>query len=359
MAGIEILNHDVLREIFSYLDIYDRVRMGLVCKKWHNVVEIMMGSIHKMCIHVVDIRDHRSYSKKIQNDVLKIRTSNGRYLEKPLRKFASNLYKIKIEDNGRWDTSPYIYKLLKKCTNLTYARLVCQRSQSVEHFLEFLPTDNLEDLSIILNLKRKMEQWPRNSYMDKVLANSPKLKSLELHNVPITELSSIGGMETLKALYINVEELPHLSFDMKKLRNLETLVITCMQLGSRDNLINLIRNCKKLHSVRFGSDDPSYEIILNEMISLPNLRRLCLLDFYESWHNFSNLEEIQIWYDEPSSMTKDQIKSFLERSENLKTYYFFDSEFEELFQNVVIEIGHECERKDIKECKHWYYAIPF
>lgn len=29
MAEIEILNYDVLREIFSYLDIFGQVRMGL------------------------------------------------------------------------------------------------------------------------------------------------------------------------------------------------------------------------------------------------------------------------------------------------------------------------------------------
>lgn len=177
--------------------------------------------------------------------------------------------------------------------------------------------------------------------------------------MPITELSSIGGMETLNALYIQAKELPHLSFDMKKLRNLETLVITCDEINNPTNLIKLIRNCKKLQNFRFGYENISYDTILNEMISLPNLRRLCLLNSYESWYEFSNLEDIQIWFKKPSSMTIDQIKSFLERSENLKTYYFFYPEFNDMFQNVVFKLGHECERKDIKDWMYWYYAIPF
>ncbi|KAK0073123.1 hypothetical protein PV325_010255 [Microctonus aethiopoides] len=224
---------------------------------------------------------HGPYSIKIQNDVLEVYTNDWTNMEKPFEKFASKLHKIRIMD-------------------------------LVGYFLDFLPTDNLEDLSIILRreFEDEFKNCPQNSHMDKVLANSPKLKSLELNNVPVTELSSIGGMETLKALYIDAVELPRLSFDKKKLRNLETLGMVYEQVDSTANLIEIIRTCKKIHSVKFGSCDTSYDIILNEMISLPNLRRVCLEnDPCESWYKFSNLESIHMMFSTPVSVTRYQLET--------------------------------------------------
>ncbi|KAK0079157.1 hypothetical protein PV325_001651 [Microctonus aethiopoides] len=169
MAEIEILNHDVLREIFSYLDIYDRVRMGLVCKKWHNVIEIMMGSIHKMWLCVID-DDKLERILQIRHDVLELSANNPTDLE--------------------------------KCTQLKYARFECSKSRSLRLLLEALPTENLETLSMqLLGLKYRGVRPEWNHLMGNILSKTPKLKALELNFVPISELSSIGGMGTLETLY--------------------------------------------------------------------------------------------------------------------------------------------------------------
>ncbi|KAK0071158.1 hypothetical protein PV325_013370 [Microctonus aethiopoides] len=208
MAGIEILNHDVLREIFSYLDIYDRVRMGLVCKKWHNVVEIMMGSIRKMCLHVTN-DDKPGRFSQIHHNVLEISTNNPRDLKKPWEKFANNLNEIQIKYISYKRMLPNFYKLLAKSTQLKYAQFMCLKLRSLRLLLEFLPTENLENLSIDLlefDYGGARPEW--NHLIGNVLSKTPKLKALELNSLPISELSSIGGMETLEALFIQMKALP-------------------------------------------------------------------------------------------------------------------------------------------------------
>lgn len=107
-----------------------------------------MGSVHKMCCVSVSVLRER-YVEIIGN-VLNIKTNNPADLEGPLKKFASHLEKIQITDESQEEIPSHIYELLTECTNLNYAQLKCRWSRSVERFLKFLPTDNLEDLSIHL-----------------------------------------------------------------------------------------------------------------------------------------------------------------------------------------------------------------
>lgn len=85
-----------------------------------------------------------------KRNVLKISTNNSTALKKPWKNFANNLNKIQIEYRSRKRIPPYIYKLLAKSTKLKYARFVCSQLLSLKQFLEFLPTENLENLSIYL-----------------------------------------------------------------------------------------------------------------------------------------------------------------------------------------------------------------
>ncbi|KAK0095137.1 hypothetical protein PV326_009135 [Microctonus aethiopoides] len=312
MAKIEMLNYDVLREIFSYLDIYDRQRMGLA------------------------------------------------NIEKPLKRFASQLKKIQIATENRKDFPLNVYKLLTECTNLNYAQLECVRSRSVERFLEFMPHDNLEHLSIRLFLTYQSVRVKMNHLMDNILAKAPKLKCLDLYHVPITELSSIGGMSTLKILFLEGKVLPRLNFDMKKLQNLETLCIKYRKVHAAD-IEELLRNCKQLHSLCIECDDILPETILNEIMSLSNLRRLHLSttkNSYEQWYKFSNLEQILILQQKPLFTTRDQIVNFFQRSKNLVSYYFETNsrryrDFNEIFHEVASDIGHECKRKFSFEWTEW------
>ncbi|KAK0172497.1 hypothetical protein PV328_005807 [Microctonus aethiopoides] len=363
MATIELLNYDVLLELFSYLSLYERQRMGLVCKKFQNIYEIMMGSVRKMCYVSVSFPQRRYV--EIIGDVLNIKTNNPADLEEPLKKFAGRLKKIQITDDSQEEIPSNIYELLTKCTNLSYAQLKCRWSRSVEQFLKFLPTDNLEDLSIHLHASYESVRPRLHDIIGDVLSKTPNLKSLNLHNVPISELSSIGGTGTLKTLFLNMIDLRRLNFDMTKLQNLETLILSCIRMENDADITELIRNSKKLHSIEFASSDVLSKTILNEMISLPNLRRLHLLTIrnsYESWHKFSNLEDIHVNQVERFLLTRDQIKSFLKRSKNLKTYSFEitqQSRFNELFREVASDIGHKCKKHNFVEWTRWHKAIPF
>ncbi|KAK0172500.1 hypothetical protein PV328_005810 [Microctonus aethiopoides] len=336
--------------------------MGLVCKKWQNIHNIMLRSIHKMRVDLTDDVRCRRFVRHHQN-VLEILTNNLADIEKPLEKLASNLNKIDIEDKTQHGISSDVYKLLSNCTELKYIRLCCRRSQSVKEFLKFLPTDNLEHLLIQLPRTYEDDQPHLNHLMKTALAKTSKLKTLELCDVPISELSSIGRPGTLKELYIKVDRLPLLNFNMKNLQNLETLIIICY-LVDNSTITELMRNCRKLHSFAIRTKDILPETTLNEMMSLPNLRRLHLLsenNSYQSWHKFSNLEDIAIIYQEPVSVTRDQIISFLQRSKNLKTYSIHCNKectaLNEFFCEVASDIGHECKRHYITPWDRRYIRL--
>ncbi|KAK0172446.1 hypothetical protein PV328_005762 [Microctonus aethiopoides] len=144
---------------------------------------------------------------------------------------------------------PKVYKLLAKCTQLKYARFECSKSRSLRLLLEALPTENLETLSMqLLGLKYRGVRPEWNHLMGNVLSKTPKLKALELNSVPVPELSSIGGMGTLETLFIATTDLPRLNFDMNELRNLKTLCLCCQRHSSSD-ITELMRKCRKLHSV--------------------------------------------------------------------------------------------------------------
>ncbi|KAK0174246.1 hypothetical protein PV327_011109 [Microctonus hyperodae] len=321
MAEIEILNDDVLREIFSYLNLRDRVRMGLVCKKWQNVHKSMMRSIHKM---YCDVYHHICEpvvkpSVDILNNVLVLSICTRPYLAKRLKKFASNLHTIVIHDTECDCYMLYkFYRLLPKCTKLKSAQLNCNIPMTATAFLQFLPTDNLENLSINMSFR----PYPiviseLSELMRKVLAKSRKLKSLNVRKMPI----------------------------------------------SKGSWAELIRKCRKLHTIRIDSEFSLPENILKEMMSLQNLRNLFLYAYsgsYETWHQFSNLENICILqFNQPYSLpTKNQIKSFLQRSRNLKTYYFFSNKLTEMVQQVASDIGHECKKNDFEYLDEWIHIIP-
>ncbi|KAK0157264.1 hypothetical protein PV327_011286, partial [Microctonus hyperodae] len=123
-------------------------------------------------------------------------------------------------------------RLLTKCTKLSCDQLNYYSPRTAKAFLEFFPTDNLENLSINLIVEpyRSVTKSKLSELMGNVLAKSPKLKSLNVRNMPIPE----------------------------------------------ESCAELIRNCRKLHTIRIDSDNSLPEIILKEMMSLPNLRNLFL-----------------------------------------------------------------------------------
>ncbi|KAK0172493.1 hypothetical protein PV328_005804 [Microctonus aethiopoides] len=345
MAKIEMLNYDVLREIFLYLNIYDRVRMGLVCKKWHNVVEIMMGSIRKMYFYVTK-DDKSGRFSKIYRDLLQISTNNPRDLKKPWKKYGNNLNEIQIVYLSYKTMLPKFYKLLAKSTQLKYARFKCSKLETLRLLLEFLPTENLENLSVHLlesEYRVYLPEW--NHLMGNILSKTPKLKALELNYLPISELSSIGGMGTLETLFIQTTDLPRLNFDINELRNLKTLSLFCPGYNIPD-ITKLMKKCRKIHTLRIISMCRLPEDTMNEMISLPNLRRLHLFKTSNScdWDKFSNLEEIRISHNECYPKSRDQIISFLQRSKNLK-YFDLHSwrhrDFNRVIRKIIRDIGFE------------------
>ncbi|KAK0094139.1 hypothetical protein PV326_011734 [Microctonus aethiopoides] len=254
------------------------------------------------------------------------------------------------------------------CKKLSYAQVSCRRIRSCERFLKFLPTENLEQLSIQMFYLSDDAQPQLNDHVRKVLMNTPKLESLELEGVPISELPSFGGIGTIKALYFRIFRMigtPRLNFDMKKLQNLEVLIYIFSKLGEVEAITKLMMNCKQLHSVSFSSEDILPETTLNVMMSLPNLRHLHLFTIkssYESWHQFSNLENIYLSQYKFLLSTRNQIIDFLRRSKNLKTYYFdirdHCQDFNEFFQQVASDIGHECKAKDSNDWMWWPDTIP-
>ncbi|KAK0172499.1 hypothetical protein PV328_005809 [Microctonus aethiopoides] len=365
MAEIDRLNHDVLREIFLYLSFCERQRMGLVCKKWQNVVEIMMGSIHKLRCHVYGLEG--SWRRvQMKGSVLDITTDNIADIEKVLKKLGSHLEKIQIMDDTVKEIPPKIYKLLIKSKNLSYALLKCRRTRSCERFLKFLPTKNLEQLSIQMFHVFDDVQHELDYHVGKVLKKTPKLESLELKCVPISELpSSFGGIGTIKALYLRMVGSPRLNFDMKKLQNLEMLIYIFSNSDEVEAITKLMINCRKLRSIFFSSKDILPETTLNVMMSLPNLRRLNLLtteSSYESWHQFSNLENIHLIQHKFLFSTRNQIINFLQRSKNLKTFYveisYNHQDYNECIQQIASDIGHECKAERCDDWIWWPDTIP-
>ncbi|KAK0174319.1 hypothetical protein PV327_010104 [Microctonus hyperodae] len=302
------------------------------------------------CYLIDDIQSER-FIQIDDHNVLKVWTNNPANIEKLLKKFATNLRKIMIEDRCWEDIPPFFYKSLTKCTKLTHLELDFQRSGLMERFLEILPTKKLEHLSLHLWKENNGVQSQLSYLIKNVLAKTPKLKSLNFNHMPISGLSSLGGMGTLKALSLSGDDLPHLNFNIEELRNLEMLEISYSKIDNAANIIALLKKCRKVHTVQFSSTDIFPETVLNEMMSLPNLRRLHLHtdnNTYESWHKFSNLEEILIVQSEPLSSTRNQIKSFLQRSKNLKLYDFEirnqHNDFGIFIHEVASDIGHECKR---------------
>ncbi|KAK0179382.1 hypothetical protein PV327_005140 [Microctonus hyperodae] len=367
MAEIEILDHDVLIEIFSYLNIQERVRVGLVCKKWHDVVEIMMRSIHKM---LLILKNGKNCKRNVAyyNGILQIRSNNPTYLGKRLKKFGSNLRRIGIHEKcRRRGARRFNFKLLTKCTALNYVRLHCIHPQSLRKFLKSLPTDNLEHLSLSYDKDFIDYGLPYELLLQEVLAKTTKLKSLIFDNLPTPELSIVRG-ETLEECFSrNCNVSKCLILGMADLPNLEVLNISLNDTYCVFDISKLIRNSRKLHSVSIRGGKLT-ETTLNELISLPNLRRLRLKvanNLSESWHKFSNLEEIHIKCLSVVSSTREQIISFLQRSRNLKTYYFdfidddddddydYDDDADDpdelltimktTFDKAVSDIRHECE----------------
>ncbi|KAK0179434.1 hypothetical protein PV327_005186 [Microctonus hyperodae] len=350
MAEAQILNFDVLLEIFSYLKIRERLRMELVCKQWRDASQFMLGSINTMDCLVHDDDACERFVEFAEEEILYVWSNIETDLEKALKKFAHTLNKIIIMDDRRNAyMSRYFYKLLNKCTLLKYAEFECRHPRSLERFLKYLPTDNLKHLSIYFTPGSKHYRPLQDTLINEALSKAKKLKSLNLNDVPVTVLQSIGGTNTLKLLFIKIKSLPQLNFHMNTLQNLETLVIECNQFHSTAEITQLMKTCRQLHSVCIRSTNILPKTTLNEMMTLPNLQRLSLStssNGYESWHQFSNLVDIQISQGEPFSLTKNQILSFLQRSKNLKTYDFSirndNRHFNKVIREVGSHIGHEC-----------------
>ncbi|KAK0172443.1 hypothetical protein PV328_005759 [Microctonus aethiopoides] len=98
---------------------------------------------------------------------------------------------VKLEDiielitnyGTREGISPKIYKLLNKNTNLNNLELSCCGSRSCERCLKYLPTINLEHLSIFVGLPSLSIDKKMVKHAEKALSKMPKLKSLNFHNV--------------------------------------------------------------------------------------------------------------------------------------------------------------------------------
>ncbi|KAK0179380.1 hypothetical protein PV327_005138 [Microctonus hyperodae] len=366
MAEIESLNFDVLMKISSYLNIQDLRSMGLVCKKWYFVYEYTLKQVNKMlCIGIILSTCKRSV--QIKNKTLEVWGGNSNRLNMPIKTFASELKKIKIFNENRRAIIPYsVFKSLAKCKRLNYAEIECCSSRQLSYFLKYLPTNNLEHLSLSLRPRYiNNNEHPPEILIEDVLSKATKLKSLQLKNLPIAELLLIWDMEALETLFIKSIKNPGMNIYMKKFPNLTTLVISGTRLNISVGIAELMRNCRKLHSIQIDTYRILSEAILNEMMSLPNLRRLSLSaheSYDEKWCKFSNLEDIQISQWEPYLVTRDEIKSFLRRSENLKTYDFRFSKnqhFNETIQDVAFNIGHKCKNEYLPQWTEWCNTVRF
>ncbi|KAK0179374.1 hypothetical protein PV327_005132 [Microctonus hyperodae] len=362
MAEIEILNQDVLMEIFSYLNIHDRQSMGLVCKKWQAIYEIMLKSIHEMCCKVSSDIEHKLFVE-IQNNVLVLHTHERVHIEKPLKKFANNLKKIIIWDlRESDDLPPDFYGLLTKYQNLSFTHFDCHYSQSIEKLLKFLPTDNQEDLSIIFIdrysdvTEHDLDDVDVLGEMTKKVLTQTKFKFLIIDSLQFSDISWFEGMSTLTKMFIRFKELDLFSLHWSELNpNIEIITIFKDELDDY-RIVKELRKIFRKHTIQFNSEDVSSETTLNEMLSLPNLR---FLSFYTCSETFSNLEIIPFEQPESYSAIKDQIKSFVQRSRILETYYISCSKLNETVHKVASDIGHKCKMGDLIEIYGWTDVTPF
>ncbi|KAK0075907.1 hypothetical protein PV326_011195 [Microctonus aethiopoides] len=192
-------------------------------------------------------------------------TSQLSKAEKCITNISSHLKKIIIRDGTREGISSKIYKLLNN--NLNNFEFSCCSVRSYERCLKYLPKNNFEHLSVFVGLPSSLrtaddyetvaEQMEKHT--EKALSKMPKLKYLNLNHVPIKQLFLSKGMETLRALYIQIPELLNINSNINKLKIFENLEILYQEYP---------------------------ETTLNVMISLPNLRRLYLstkTGSYKSW----------------------------------------------------------------------------
>lgn len=143
----------------------------------------------------------------------------------------------------------------------------------------------------------------------------------------------------LKALYI-IGGVMHPSYDIIKLTNLQVISIHACHTIKDDFIIQMVNNCRKLHTVEISH---CYEVKHNGTIaitSLPNLR--ILVSSYMNNHILNKLYNIiEIYCDLEFSLfdTYTCILHFLFRSRNLKKYNFRNKDCNDLVKQLVSKLN--------------------
>ncbi|KAK0166018.1 hypothetical protein PV328_004478 [Microctonus aethiopoides] len=326
MATIDHLPSDVLREIFSYIKVVKRQKLSYVCKKWQSVNQLMLRSMKKLVCHC-EIHFNSSVVTQY-DDMINFTDYIPDKFEVLLRRFCDHVKEVEILGNTPCFFSTSFWEAFALCTKLTYARFLCYTSGFLNEFLIYLPTDNLENLSIENRETHDEFNPDLQNYIIEVLTKAKKLKTIDICRVPMDELRSIGGLDNLQSLYIKVMKPLHLSFGSMKLPNLETIVIEGSKLD--DVIISeLVTKCENLHTVSLITENLFCKATLKEIMKLPNLRNIRISP--------------RFLFDEDPSITKDVISVLLQRSKNLKTFYFYH-DLNYLFNDVIREAGYNCDQ---------------
>lgn len=143
-------------------------------------------------------------------------------------------------------------------------------------------------------------------------------------------------IKTLKSLEFISGALLHLN--TSNFINLEKIVLMDCSNIDDNFMMELVKNCQKLHTIAISNADVSANG-MNVVTSLPNLRHLDTPFLnYELFNNLSNLEEI---YCEnfQLNVTEYQLSKFLQHLPNLKQFNFNDDEANELFCKLITKLG--------------------
>ncbi|KAK0175192.1 hypothetical protein PV327_008962 [Microctonus hyperodae] len=341
MTTIDNLPPDVLREIFLYIDFSERQRLSLVCKKWQNINHIILRSIRKIVLRFtmlfLDITIVKQYG-----DIITFMAFGPDEFGIALERLSDHLEGIEILDKDTLGANYSInfWKSIALCKKLTYARFLCDTSSRMAEFLKYLPTDNLEHLSIVsagaVQEKFDLELQDR---INEVLTKATKLISVDMFNMPIRQIRAIKGLQNLKSLYITIKKPFSFRFDNMELPNLETIVVK----GNivQDIIIAELYKCRKLRTVSLITSNLYSKNILNLILALPKLRHLQLLPYEDQKYSPINFEEML---------------DLSQRPKKLKTYDLPERE-KLLFSQAVHNMGFRC--VPIKDLRYFEWITHY
>ncbi|KAK0174245.1 hypothetical protein PV327_011108 [Microctonus hyperodae] len=272
-----------------------------------------MDPINKMS-YSADDKNHDDGLLKIQDDASQVSTQESPEKNESEKPLQYNIEKILIDDDNEYYMPLSIHEMFAKCRMLKQIQYKCRDAERFEIFLRYLPTEKLEDFSIYSNPRNVGDEFDTyktrtlSALLRNALARAPNLHSLKINYLPLSELAHPGGKATLKSLSIETKSLPRLTFRMKHVENLETLCIICEKINNVEKIWDIVKFCKKIHSIHFETKDTLPDATICAMMLLPNLRRLHLKTREKSYDLYlPSRNEIDITQKESLLSPKDQI----------------------------------------------------